>query len=845
MKNKRELSLDVKRDILRSVALFLLYFLVAKLGLAISPDGRFAALVWPPTGLALAAVVLFGYRVWPVILLASTVANLSIGASPIIALGVSTANTLEAFTGAFLLRKFKFDPRMERYRDILLLVVCAITFSTMVCASLGVLLLSSQGLIAPNSTFSIWSSWWLGNAMGNLIVAPLLFVWCKPPSVTSQPTPRFPETICLSIALATLGFVIFHDWPMDITSRYPLLRTYLALPLFIWAAFRFGQRGIVSANFFIMAIGISGILLGNGPIDKVLLTRDLMIFYLTTAVITMTMMVLAAGIAESRMGILRLQISEERLRESEELYRVTAEAASDAIISIDEKSTVLFANHAIQNIFGYPAEEIIGQKLTILMPEELRERHLHGIRRYLMTGKRRIPWKAFELRGLHRDGHEFPVEISFGELFISGKRIFTGIVRDITERKHNEEMLRRAKEVADAANQAKSRFLANMSHEIRTPMNAILGFTDLLIGENLSEEQQEFLQRIRNNGNQLLRLINDVLDLSKVEADQIPVEKIKFSFQELISDLFKSMSILSERGIQTSLIFTNPIPETIESDPVRLRQILMNLISNAMKFTEKGSVNLKVEFQKHCFGANQPGLVIDVIDTGIGIPPRVQEHIFEPFVQADDSITRRFGGTGLGLSLSKGLTEALSGNLELVSSAPGKGSCFRLAVPTGDVSKAEFVTESEPKKDIKIHESRPEKPRLKNVRILIVEDSYDSELLMKIFLEREGALLDFAHNGLEAIEKVLDGEFDIILMDIQMPVLDGLEATRQLRAQGYTKPIVALTAHALREEVKRSIQAGCDAHLTKPIEHGKLVRAILRHTDIEKFVSEKSKGRQA
>jgi signal transduction histidine kinase/CheY-like chemotaxis protein len=388
-----------------------------------------------------------------------------------------------------------------------------------------------------------------------------------------------------------------------------------------------------------------------------------------------------------------------------------------------------------------------------------------------------------------------------------------------------------AKNAAEKANQAKSKFVAHMSHEIRTPMNAILGFADLLMEKQVSEKERlEFSNRIRSNGKQLLHLIDDVLDLSKVEAGKLSIDKLKFSLIEVIQNVLEDLLPLAERrGLSLKVAFRTAIPQVICSDPVRLKQILMNLIGNALKFTDHGSVEIVLRYIDGQDG--KPGtLRIGVDDTGIGISPEQQKDLFRPFAQADSSISRRYGGTGLGLTLSRNLARALGGELQLTKSTPGRGSCFMLEFDPGDVSETLFVSSihnpsrAEAKQSLRLTESTT--PQLDGVNVLLAEDSDDGAALVQLFLQMENATVERARDGFEALQKAEESKYDLILMDVQMPGLDGLEATKILRKKQFEAPIIALSAHALKEEAAKSLAAGCDLHLTKPINRTNLVKAI-------------------
>lgn len=402
---------------------------------------------------------------------------------------------------------------------------------------------------------------------------------------------------------------------------------------------------------------------------------------------------------------------------------------------------------------------------------------------------------------------------------------WVGMNQDITNQIRADQELQRALQSAEKASQVKSQFLANMSHEIRSPMNSIIGYADLLSLPELSSSQRlTYANRIRSSGEHLLNLIDDILDLSKVEAGKLIVTNEVFSVTDLITDCVQSLSVLTNsKSIAIQVEFRTPVPERLDSDRRLIKQILMNLLSNSIKFTDNGSVRLGLEFSEI-----SQTLSIAVEDTGMGISEDHHERIFQAFSQADSSITRKFGGTGLGLSLSKQLAQSLKGDLILDWSQVGKGSRFIFSLPVcGQLdtkrihslmeAKSEFPALSEAEKDI-----------LKGIKVLVAEDSVHIQTLMKIYLDMYSAEYDFVSTGTQALFQALNGDYNVVLMDIQMPDMDGLEATRQLRAKGYKCPIIALTAHAMKEEIQKSIDAGCDSHLSKPVNRKELAQTILR-----------------
>lgn len=549
---------------------------------------------------------------------------------------------------------------------------------------------------------------------------------------------------------------------------------------------------------------------------------------------------------------------EKALRKSQERYQLATTAANVGIWEWDAKTRTTNWSEVQSRLFGDTRTKISDDDLNHLIHPEDRERarvyftNTLKNHQYEFNQEYRVIWPTDQsVHWILNKGN-----VSYDSEGNPVKAI--GTSHDTTIEKTYEAEIKKAKDTAERASRAKMQFLANMSHEIRTPMNAILGFAELLLDETLDPQKKfEVRDRIRANGEQLLALINDILDLSKFEAGDVPVEKLHFSITDLVYHTLQTMRPLAARkGLSLSAETASPIPQVIVSDPIRTRQILTNLISNSIKFAEKGSIKLILS----CETENQkPRLRFDVEDTGIGISPDAQKRIFQPFSQGDSSITRKFGGTGLGLSLSKRLANALGGDLKLKWSEVGKGSRFSVSIDPGETSKSVFIQdlrlpreesishppfeegkrsqELPPKNQSENQQRASTTPRrsrtqpsgaLKDLKILLAEDSPDNEELIRYYLTAEGAEVDVAHNGLEASKKATHSYHDLILMDIQMPVMDGLEATRQLRALGYQHPIVALTAHALKEEVKRSLDAGCDAHLTKPIQRQKLVNEILQ-----------------
>jgi signal transduction histidine kinase len=421
----------------------------------------------------------------------------------------------------------------------------------------------------------------------------------------------------------------------------------------------------------------------------------------------------------------------------------------------------------------------------------------------------------------------------------------TGVLEEREERLREQEEYSVKEQffrAAEAANRAKSEFLANMSHEIRTPMTAILGFADLLIGRLEDSDDLAAAQTIKRNGDHLLAIINDILDLSKIEAGKFDAERVTCSPGRILDEINALIRVRAEaKGLPLIVEYDGPVPETVVTDPTRLRQILINLVGNAVKFTETGEVRTVVRLVQGPF--ETPGLQFEVRDTGIGMTEEQLAKLFTPFVQGDSSTSRQFGGTGLGLAISSRLAGMLGGDIS-VKSVPAVGSTFTLTIATGPLNAVKMLDEpcSAPSRAETARREPSQLPPALGCHVLLVEDGPDNQRLISLLLEKAGARVSIAGNGVEALEKTLPGwshgedvqpptpePFDVILMDIQMPVMDGHEATRRLRKSGWRGPIIALSAHAMEHEIEKILAAGCNEYMAKPIQRDQLLRLVAKH----------------
>jgi PAS domain S-box-containing protein len=658
---------------------------------------------------------------------------------------------------------------------------------------------------------------------------------------------------------------------------------------------------------------------------------------------------------------------EEKLRQSEERFRTLVETMRVGLSAVDAKGVITYVNDQMCQMLGYTREEFIGHPTTDFHDEESRKRQEE------IFAKRRKGLKdptPYEITWVAKDGRKVNTILTPTPGYSPGGE-FTGsfaIFTDITELKYMEEELRKAKEEAETANRAKTEFLASMSHEIRTPMNAIIGMADLLLETELTPEQEQYVQVFQTAGENLLNIINEIIDISKVEAGHIQLETIDFDLNDLIEKLCDVMAVRAhKKGLELVYNIMPDVPTDLLGDPTRLRQILVNLIGNAIKFTEKGEVFIQIE--NKTLKKETVELLCSVTDTGIGMSAEQIETIFDPFTQADSSITRKYGGTGLGLAISKQLVELMNGHIKVESKA-GHGSTFSFTAQFGIQTEPQehtqkatvdmkgvkmlvvddnetnrmivrntlsklgaIITEADcgesglakfkraikagkpyqlalidrrmpgmdgfelaqhlkesmgnikntavmmltsdnrgddfalckeldiafylvkpvKKADLldaiasimgrkmgsvagKVPETKPvDFSKTRSFNLLLVEDSADNRLIIQAYFKRASDHIDIAENGAIAVEKFKSGKYDLVLMDVQMPVMDGYTATREIRKwereQGREEtPIIALTAHAMKEDVQKSRDAGCTDHLTKPIKRATLMEAVQKYT---------------
>jgi PAS domain S-box-containing protein len=524
------------------------------------------------------------------------------------------------------------------------------------------------------------------------------------------------------------------------------------------------------------------------------------------------------------------KLVEGQLRLSESKLQSIFKSVPEAIVVTDSMGMIAQCNDAMCVIFGYTMDELIGQRISLLMPPEEGSPQNSETKVNLIKWREKLGNQPSVMPGQRRDGSVFPVRLTVSETHRDNEHFFVGVMQDFTAIQSAQDLLVEAKEKAEQANRMRGEFLANMSHEIRTPMNGIVGMTELALDTSSPELQKEYLTLARDSANHLLQIINEILDFSKIEAKALELELREVSPAQLIRHTVRSLEQLARvKGVDLQLKMADNMPELVWMDPVRMRQALTNLLGNAIKFTDQGSVVVKTELLSEM--DDQTVLLrISVIDTGIGFDPERTEALFSPFTQADGSVTRSFGGTGLGLAITRSLLQLMGGYIA-AEGQPGKGASFVATLPVKKVTRP-----SMPASDFVLLEKQegglPLVSKPVDCSVLLVEDHEINRKLAEIMLQRMGYRYATAADGQQALDRLAQERFDVVLMDVMMPVMDGITALRELRAReaggGRRTPVLMVTAHAMTGDKERFIAAGADGYVSKPMSLAELQKEISR-----------------
>ena len=676
------------------VALALIYVLAARAGLKLDAVAGFATLVWAPSGIALAALLVRGYRLWPGIMLGALVANLLNGAPIPVAAGISVGNTLEALAAAYALRRIPgFRRSLERLIDAFALIVVAAVLCTAISATIGVISLYLGGIVPPAGLAETWRAWWLGDMIGILLFAPVLLVWsAEMPRASWE---NWLEAGTLGVCLIVVTLVVFSSAGGASGSVFG--GAYLFFPLFMWAAVRFGQRGSVATVFIVSVISIWGTVTGRGPFVQPQLYVSLFALQTFMGVTAATFLVLGASVSERGEAVERLQSA----IAGEELMVAERDASHQRLIAVLEQTPLaigivdavdgkfLFINGEFERIMGmrpqsskafdaegggYTGFHTDGSPVTAdEWPTARALRRGEVVREEVL---RLVPRNA---PPIEVTANAAPVRDADGKI-VAGVLVF----RDVTAQRKAAEDLRRAHEAAAAANQAKSEFLAVMSHELRTPLNAIGGHIQLIemgVHGPINNAQRDALQRVQRSQRHLLSLINDLLNFTRIESGRVDYQVTEIPLEPLVAEAVAMIEPMLASNTLTCDIVDSPyapdLSVVVRADREKAQQILLNLLSNAIKFTpQNGRITVEAGLCKE-----SPGMAaIRVSNSGAGIPPGKLETIFEPFVQLGSRSVNPSVGLGLGLSISRDLARGMGGDLKATSDV-GKGATFTLLLP--------------------------------------------------------------------------------------------------------------------------------------------------------------------
>jgi len=815
------------RNVLLATALFLVYVSSAKLGLRLALLHPSATPVWAPTGVALAALLAFGNWLWPAILLGAFVTNLSTEGSWSTSLGIAAGNTLEALVASWLVRRYAGGARaFENAEDTLRFVVLAGLVATAVSATVGVTSLAAGGYAAWAGYAAIWVTWWLGDASGAVIVAPLLLLWIANPKPGWRGR-KLVEAALLLVAAVGVGEVVFGGALSLPVSRYSL--TFLCLPPLVWAALRFGPREAATVIAVLSAIAIARSLRGAGAFGALSPNESLVVlqaFMATMATVTLPM---AAMVSDWRRAAQAVERSEGR-------HTAMVQASLDAIVAMDAEGRISEFNPAAETMFGWRRDEVVGRPLAdVIIPASFRARHRDGLARYLATGEETVLGRRLELTAVRRNGEAFPVELAITRIPSGGVPSFTGFVRDITERRRSEEqrsrLLRRAQQAraeAEAASRLKDDFLATLSHELRTPLNAIVGWSRMLLGKQMDASGSErAIAVIERNARAQAQIVEDLLDVSRIITGRLRLDVQPVDLGLLVEqglDVVRPAAVAKRIELHAEL---DHDLAPVSGDPQRLQQVLWNLLSNAVKFTPEGG-RIDVRLARGASGAR-----VTVLDSGGGISPDFMPYLFDRFRQADSTTTRTHGGLGLGLAIVRHLVELHGGTVHAANRTDTAGAVFTVTLPLRPVRPALELPPEGPG-----GLSRPAVldriPRLDGLRVLAVDDEEQTRELVSEVLTLSGAEVTSALSAEQALAALAALRPDVLICDVGMPGQDGFTLISAVRAledrQQACVPAIALTAYARAEDRARGHQAGFDAYLAKPVDPAVLCDTIYEVT---------------
>ncbi|MGZ3770021.1 MAG: ATP-binding protein [Bdellovibrio sp.] len=864
----------VKSTSFKIFLLAIIYFITGKMGLLLALPPGYASPLWPPTGIGITALLLFGTKLWPGLILGAFFVNFSHAPEKIgilVAVLISFGNTLSILIAAKTIKKLLNFPRSFYFeKDIFLFLLIAGPMAGFISASMGVTTLFFLREIHSSNVTLNWLNWFMGDAIGGIIFGPLALIfsgpsrkyWLKSITNVLLPLVLFFSLVILAVNYfnrtekqklsteftkrAEFAFEIFEKDISSLKSRLVTLQSFYEsseevtqqefnhfaqtlhvnrpeIQAIAWIPIDHNKKNFFPIRFVSPQVGNDHLVGFNfGAIDK---NRNLILEALDNHNIVTSGIMSLADFKQPGSGIyLLLALA----RPQGVLLEVTkVDRILDTINS--------FINDSSYRIF---IEDVTYSNSTTIIDTwkkahgEFTQKHFNPELQWnkgINVGNRN--WRFYLQQDLaYSQGATsrtiMSVLATLAVTFLTCALLLIVTSRIIRTENLVEQKTLHLRELnyqLEKASKAKSEFLANMSHEIRTPLNVLIGVSDLLEESPLNDEQKHYLSISKKAGQNLLNIVDDILDISKIESGSITLEKTDVDLDEIIKDVYEMFKIKAEeKNLNLSVDFESTIKKTYSGDPTRIKQILSNLVSNAVKFTSQGQIVIKVTPNTD---KKRPGnILFSVSDTGPGIPENKISQLFQPFTQADSSITRKFGGTGLGLSICKRLTNMMNGDIQ-VKSELNKGSVFSFTL---DLPVKEDV---KPSNTNMVFTERNVSRQNTGLKILMVDDSSDNRLLLKAYLKDTPHTIYEATNGVEAIEQNLDKHPDLIMMDMQMPVMDGFTAVQEIRKwekENNLAPVTiwALTAYAMTNEIQKSLQAGCNLHLVKPIHRVDLLNHI-------------------
>lgn len=789
----------------------IVFFVLAKLGFTFAFIQSNVTLFWLPSGFSAAIILLHGYKYLPGICLGAFFANITTEAPIFFVLIATVANVLEPFLSAYLLKnKFKMKTPLWGLRDVFLFLIMAVLFSPIPSSILGSIGLCLNGMLAWDNIYYAISSWWAGDAFGILTLGSLILVWTYQKPLLKKD--NFLEGFLLLIIISFIQISIHFEFNLWVSGKY---LTWFVFPFLIWSTIRFNSRFSLLFAFIAMLIAVLGTVNGKGPFYTGEIGSSLLLLYSFISIVMVNTMVLAATIHERR--------EKENMIINMHLERDTLfNSIDDLIWSIDRNFNLISANDFFLESIRINTGKIIqiGDNLfsSNTFSNELIE-FWQGLYDRGFSGE--IVSTEFSNNGQTKRWIDLKIKPICRENQIIGLACYG---KDITERKKFEIDLQRMKEEAEAANAIKTQFISNMSHEIRTPLNAVLGFSDLLKSTNMDELQLKYLNTIQQSGNLLLAELNDLLDFGQLNLGKIQLQSEVVDLLSLLDQVTEIHKIKLKKDIQLHLIISEKTPHYIYTDSIRLRQILIHLLSNAIKFTERGEVIIEVTRDTfNELNKNEAMLLFSIRDTGIGISQEHQQKILNFFSQIDQSNNRQYGGIGLGLPIINKVLQLMDSKLE-VNSELGRGSEFFFKL------KIKIASESDVNRLLPPSISFFRKQQ--SLTILIADDDEINLMLIKAVISNilpNAALLE-ATNGKEALEICRKNKINLIFLDIQMPEMNGYEATREIRKINNFAdiPIFAVTAGVTDETKQQCLNAGMNDYASKPFKKEKLEDLIAR-----------------